>query len=221
MATGPIFRIGDIVYLAESANLGELEAYKIGAVHQRTPGRWVYQIFIEQKPPHEATIGGRIDLKSTLELFYEESELVTLCEAVDAALSNADTRTNKLQLSLNSCGSPDPVTEGDSKFSIDDVIFLRASAKIGFLESYTVTNIHQRPNSPEFLYELDIRGVQERPGGNQLSDTPRQIFFKEREIVDKCAALQLAIEALDRKTLRLLGVKLSLCVEPATSELGS
>ena len=40
MAVAPIFALKEIVYLVETAALGELEAYRIGAIEQKTTGKW-------------------------------------------------------------------------------------------------------------------------------------------------------------------------------------
>jgi len=211
MATSPLFKLKDIVYLVESAALGELEAYRIGAIKQTVDGQWVYQIFIEQKAPREQTVGDRIDLKTTQELFFSESEFTDLCSAIDAAIVNVESRITTAQNLLAAC----PVTNlpevvpGNSKFDIDSTVYIKASASIGFLEYHKVISIHQVFGSQEFTYELDLASI--GPGNQQRQIIP--IFFKERELLTKCEALSTVTDALERKIGRLLGLKMAYCTE--------
>lgn len=221
----PQFKIGDVVYLIESAALGELEAYKIGAIKQVTDGTWVYQIFIDQKPPTEQTVGDRIDLKEPRDLFYEESELFSLCEAIETAINNIEIRINRTQLLIDECNGvvettyidpiptpqPDP-GPGESRYNIQDTVYIKASANIGFLEDYQVTGI-MKQNNRDFIYSLSLTTSKLSPNLT-LSGKPRfknNIYFKERELVTKCEALDLAFASLNRKMTRLLALRLSFC----------
>jgi hypothetical protein len=222
----PRFKIGEIVYLVESAALGELEAYKIGAMKQTSPDIWVYQIFIEQKPPTEQTVGDRIDLKESRDLFYEESELFTLCEAVQTAINNVEIRINRNQFMIDECNGvqggtyidPIPVPQpnpgpNEPRYNIKDTVYVKASANIGFLEDYQVTGIMKQPSNREYMYSLSLTTLKLAPGLT-LSGKPRfkeNIYFKERELITKCEALNLAAASLDRKMSRLLSLRISLC----------
>lgn len=222
----PAFKIGDVVYLVESAALGELEAYKIGGLKQVTAGTWVYQIYIEQKPPTEQTVGDRIDLKEPRELFYEESEIFTLCEAIQTAINNLVIRINRTQFQIEECLGqiettyidPVPVPQpnpgpNEPRYNIGDVVFVKNSANIGFLESYKVTTINKQPDSREFIYDLDLTTTKLAPQVTQ-GGTPRfkkDIFFKERELITKCEAVNLVMAALQRKMSRLLALKATHC----------
>ncbi len=218
MATGPLYKINDIVYLVESAVLGELEAYKIGAIQQATPGRWIYQIFIDKRPPDTQTAEDRVDLKLTRQMFYDESELTTLCLAVNMALTNMERRINRSMLYYDAvCGgtfTPPPPKKGDSKFDIGDTAFIKASAERGFIETYQITNIHKQPSVSEFLYELNIHGTTVILSNALVLDKFRQMFFRESELIDQCEALNIALSALDRKVARLLAIKGALCPSP-------
>ena len=223
MATAPFYKINDIVYLAESANLGELDAFKIGAIHQANPGRWVYQIFIEKRPPDSQTVEDRDDLRFPRQMFYEEAELLTLCQAVDTALHNLQHRMNNmLSRQAELCGPtfPGPVVpKGDSKFNIGDVIFIKASANKGFLEHYKVTDIHKQPSITEYTYELDIHGTAAVTTNALVLNKPlfRQLFFRESELIDQCEALNTVVVALERKVLRMLSIKETFCPSPEPS----
>ena len=226
MATAPLFKINQVVYLNESAHLGELEAYKIGAIQQAQADRWVYQIFIEKRPPDSQTVEDRIDLRFPRELFYGESELLTLCEATNIALLTEQRRINRMMgLHANCSGSagyqPPKHKKGDSLFNINDTVYVKASAGKGFLETYQVTNIHKQPSVSEFMYELNIYG-----NPQVLSDVLdlskfRQLFFRESELLDQCGALDIALGALERKVARLLAIKEAFCPSPEGSGSGS
>lgn len=224
MATGPKFKINDIVYLNESANLGELDAYRINAIQQAISGRWVYQFFIEKRPPAGQTVEDRIDLKLPRQLFFDEAELLTLCEAVNIALLNVQHRMNvALNIKATICGgsfvSPTPVVKkGDSRFSLGDTVYIKASAERGFTEFYQVTNIHKQPSVAEFMYELNIYGTAPvRDNKLNLNKVFRQIFFREPELIDQCEALNIMVGALDHKVARLLAIKEAFCPSPEPS----
>lgn len=226
----PLYKIGDVVYLVESAALGELEAYKIGAIQQLSADKWVYKIYIDQKPPTEQTVGDRIDLRETREMFYEESEIFGLCGAIDTAINNIEIRINRTQFMLDECeglGSTwiDPIPApqpnpgpNESRYTIDDTVYVKSSANIGFLEDYKISGIF-RPDNREYLYSLSLTTTKLAPQVTQ-SGIPRfknNIYFKERELVTKCEALTLAMAALNRKMSRLLALKMNLCTtDPST-----
>jgi hypothetical protein len=226
MATAPKFKIGDIVYLNESANLGELDAYKIDAIQQSLQGRWIYQIYIEKRPPDGQTVEDRVDLKLPRQLFFDEAELITLCQAVNTAVNNVQHRMNSTLNVLaavcgGSAGTP-VIKKGDSRYSIDETVYIKASAERGFTEFYHVTNIHKRPDVAEFMYELNIYGTA-RVTNNKLNLNKvfRQIFFREPELIDQCEALNIIVGALDHKIARLLAIKEAFCPSPEPSSDGS
>lgn len=226
----PKFKIGDVVYLVESAALGELEAYKIGGLKQVTAGTWVYQIYIEQKGPTEQTVGDRVDLKEPREMFYEEIEVFTLCEAIQTAINNLVIRINRIQFQIDECQGivettyidPKPIPQptpgpNEPRYEIGDTVYIKNSANIGFLEPYTVTTINKQPDSREFIYDLDLTTTKITPQVTQ-GGKPRfrqDIFFKERELITRCDAVVLVMAALQRKMSRLLALKAMHCVGSA------
>lgn len=226
--SAPKFKIGEVVYLSEPATLGELDAFRIGAIHQKSANTWIYQIFIEQKPPREQTVGDRIDLKESRNLFYDEGELLTLCEAVELAISNIQVRINRMQLIQDGCSAtvganppPAPQIEpGAPLFENNSVVFIRASANIGFLESYRVLRTHKIPSSNEYMYELNLFSSANNTSIPVLTEQDSRVidrlYFKERELITKCDAALAALNALDRKMVRLLGIKLALCTDEIT-----
>lgn len=218
MAVGPKFRIGDIVYSVESASLGELDAYRIGAIAQKSPGIWVYQFYIEKRPPDQQTVEDRIDLRYSTNLFYEESELTGMCDAVQLALINLQARMNRVCQLLANCGTAEhtPIIPiNGSRFSLRDTVYIKASADIGFLETHQVIEIHRAPDVAEFVYRLNTDGAKIptaplRHESAQKWEWP-VLYFRERELVSQCEALNMVVAALDRKISRILAIKLALC----------
>lgn len=221
MAVGPKYRIGDVVHSVESASLGELDAFKIGAIHQKSPGIWVYQFYIEKRPPDQQTVEDRIDLRYNQNLFFEETELTDVCTAVNLAITNVQARINRLGFQLDNCGTDanPPVPAGAARFNLEDVVYLKASADIGFLETHKVIEIHRAPSAAEYIYRLDTDGAKIPTNVLRNESAVKWewpvLYFRERELVSQCEALSLALEALERKMSRLLSIRLSLCTGPS------
>lgn len=218
MAVGPKFRIGDVVYSVESASLGELDAYKIGSIHQKSPGVWMYQFYIEKRPPDQQTVEDRIDLRYSTNLFYEETELTGLCDAVQIALNNVQIRMNRACTAREQCGTNEQtpiIPVNGSRFSLNDTVYIKASADIGFLETHQVIEIHRAPDVAEYIYRLNTDGAK-IPTAPLRNDAAVKwewpvLYFRERELVSQCEALDSVVLALERKVSRLLGIKLALC----------
>jgi hypothetical protein len=85
-------------------------------------------------------------------------------------------------------------------YSIGDVVYLESSARIGFLESYKVSNIARVRNS--WLYTIDV--AQKPPAEPtvmayvDLKQT-RTLYFDERELISFESALLLVKASLERK----------------------
>lgn len=226
MAQGPRYRIGDVVHSVESAALGELDAYKIGSIHQKSPGVWVYQIYIEKRSPDQQTVEDRIDLRTTWDLFYEESELTDVCSAVNLAINNIQARINRATNQLQNCGTDIPATNPKNpRFSLTETVYVKASADIGFVETHTVIEIHRAPDTAEYIYRLDTDGA--RIPTNPLRSVSAVkwewpvLYFRERELVSQCEALNMIMAALERKISRLLAIRLVLCTVPTPPGPGS
>jgi hypothetical protein len=88
-----------------------------------------------------------------------------------------------------------------SAFKIDDVVYLRTSAQIGFLESYKVTGIYQVRNGV-FTYTININ---ERPpsaqtvGDRIILKQPTTLYFNEDELLSYCEAQQIVVDHLRRR----------------------
>lgn len=213
----PKFAIGEIVYLAEPAASGELEAYRISSV-RKTGNNWIYSVDINQKPPAEQTVGDRIDLKSPLSFLFEETELITLCEALDSAILSLESRITRLNLKYTDCldnstfgdGAPldESVPDGYPKFQIGDIACIRASAALGFIEGYNVVSIHKPPTYNKYTYTLNLTNTTVQAGLPRFKDN---LYFKQSELLTSCEALNMAISTLDRKLAALTKKKESLC----------
>lgn len=205
MPSTPRFKIGDIVYLRESAKLGQLEAYRVGQV-SRASGFFIYTIFINPRPAQEAAMGDQIDGKRRgTQMSYGEDVLVDFCEAVDIAIAEIERKLDNLRFIQDSrCSAtaghsdfdPDlprnPQDVTTPKFEIDETVFIGASAKIGFRESYRVTDQFRVPNSNQWAYRLNIPGI-----------NGKTYYFKETELMKECEALGFVIAALERDLTEL------------------
>lgn len=94
----PLYNIGDILYIKESAAIGFLEAVRISGVYQHTQENWIYTVEARAASPRPAAIGGdRILHVNNAVLYFSESELISYCEALTLAESNVSNRLVQLQ----------------------------------------------------------------------------------------------------------------------------
>ena len=92
------YNVGDMVFLSESARIGFLESYRVNKVIQYDTGIWRYEIIISAKPPSiSQTVGDRITLKSGEIIVFEEYELITMCDALDLAITSVQSRLDELR----------------------------------------------------------------------------------------------------------------------------
>lgn len=217
MAQAPKYKIGDVVHSVESAALGELDAYRIGSIHQKSPGVWVYKIYVERRPPDQQTVEDRIDLRSTWDLFYEESELTDVCTAVNLAILNVQARINRTTQQLQNCGTDIPaIIPNQPRFNLAETVYVKASADIGFIETHQVIEIHRAPDTAEYIYRLNTDGAKIPTNPLRSASAVKWewpvLYFRERELVSQCEALNMIMLALERKIARLLAIKLTLCL---------
>jgi hypothetical protein len=88
-----------------------------------------------------------------------------------------------------------------SAFKIDDVVYLRSSAQIGFLEAYKVTGIFQLRND-RYVYTIDIN--KRPPSAQTVGDHIdlkgiRTLYFTEDELLTFCEAETLVVQSLERR----------------------
>ena len=97
MTDPPIYDIGDIIYLRESAALGFLEAVKISGLSLSRQG-WIYTIEakagLPQAPSH---FGDRITAVQGMILYFSEDEFVVQCDAMALVEANVQVQLTRIQ----------------------------------------------------------------------------------------------------------------------------
>jgi len=209
MPTAPLYRRGESAYLASSAELGKLEAYKITSVKQIQDGRWVYRIDIGKKPPDQWLAGDSYDSRiSEASLFYTEVELITMCEALDIICGRFKRQVEALELKVaNKCpeGETDAPNPGldEPRWGIGNFIYFAASARLGFLHHDCIRSIHEigiQPGSRRTRYIYRVVNVP--------SST---ITFREDELITFCEAADLALTACRRDLTNAEAKRTQLC----------
>ena len=94
MATTPKYRIDDVVYLNASAKLGFLESYRVSSIHQVTATKWVYRIAITQFAPATFTNEDAVSYKNITNLYFDEGELLSYCEASSEQIASLERKLN-------------------------------------------------------------------------------------------------------------------------------
>tara|TARA_R100001244_G_scaffold25113_2_gene25414 strand:- start:75035 stop:75673 length:639 start_codon:yes stop_codon:yes gene_type:complete len=195
MGSKPLFKRGEVTYLASSTIIGRLDSFKISHSKQIGPGTWVYPIRIGKKPPHRSTIGDTWDKRiDEGTLVYNEPELITFCEAVGRCINALNNQiASVIAKQTASCsGTDEPVRDPfEPRFEIGEYIHIDASARIGFLQCAKVTGVTEigvQPGSRKarFVYFLDITR-NHRP----------QIYYREDELITECEACNKVLTALD------------------------
>lgn len=98
MATpAPLFEVNNIVYVRESAALGFLEAYRISSVLRASGDEWVYSINIIRRPGTPPLFGERISHQPEGVLYFNESELISKCEALELIEDHLTSRLSTIQ----------------------------------------------------------------------------------------------------------------------------
>lgn len=210
-APAPKFKTGDLIYLSQSASLGKLESYRVSSGFLKF-SEWIYQIDIIEKPPAEATVADRVDLKNPTQLFFPEKELLVFCEAINKVIFNFKQRILRLEGRLANCTVKEEPELGRPRFEVGERVFIRASANIGFIESYDVDRVHFTPSRQQFAYEINLARfpVQGNIGDRRPSDPGAQLFFNESEFVSECEAFDIAVNKL-RKELKQAEIKAEAC----------
>lgn len=104
----PLFNVDDVVYLLESAKVaGSLEKYKVQQIRSvsLSNGRtkWKYSLEVKSRNylDERQTVGDRNDLRNPKFLEFEESELGTLCDALDLRIMFLTGQLAQAQAQLN------------------------------------------------------------------------------------------------------------------------
>ena len=95
--TTPKYAIGQSVYSRESAALGFLEAYQVRTITQVSQNRIVYWMVTGfSGPTVTPTMGDRVTNMYRPNVWFEESELITYCDALILAKANVDAQSAAL-----------------------------------------------------------------------------------------------------------------------------
>lgn len=105
--TPPLYNIGDILYLRESAALGFLEVAKVSGV-TLSPQGWIYateaRAGIPRSPSH---MGDRITAVQGMILYFSEDEFVVQCDAMALVEANLAAQLTRIQAQRASvCAEP-------------------------------------------------------------------------------------------------------------------
>jgi hypothetical protein len=202
MGLKPLYNRGDTVYLSDSAGIGRLEGYRVGDVRQIASNRWLYQIEFLKKPPATALIGdtydGRLPIHgSTPNFFFAEEALVDLCTALTMAVNSTQRQITNITNKLAACTTPDPIEAGAPRFAIDDAVYFKASARIGFIEGGRIRSIFEvgtQPGSQAKRYEYSV---------NFKATNDSKLYFREDELITLCEAYPLVLAFLNTQLARL------------------
>ena len=97
--SAPVYAIGDAVYIKESAALGFLEAYAIESIRYAQDGTIIYKLVSSLRPPTAVqSYGDRFTGQRLLPVEFFESDLVTLCEALDLSILSLNRQLSNLEL---------------------------------------------------------------------------------------------------------------------------
>ena len=109
-------------------------------------------------------------------------------------------------------------------FEVNDIVYLAESAKLGSLESYSVSEIRQN-SSGIWYYKISIP---QRPPASLATFGDRitlnrsfDFELAESELTTFCAALDLAISYLTNNLSRLNAIKASQCSSSSSSSSSS
>ena len=98
------YAIGDIVYLAETAAIGRIEAIKISGVMLGTSG-WLYSTNYNLGAGSPGSYFERRSLVNTAEVIYKEEDFLTLCDALRTAEAYAKLLYDKMRAQrISLCG---------------------------------------------------------------------------------------------------------------------
>lgn len=202
MGLRPLFNRGDTVYLSDSAGVGRLEGYRVGDVRQVASNRWLYQIEFLKKPPSTALIGDTYDGRLPVhghnpDFFFSEEALVDLCTALTMAVNSTQRQITRISNLLAACDPLVVPADGIPRHAIDDPVYFKASARIGFIEGGRIRSIFEvgvQPGSKQKRYEysVDFRAVNDK-----------KLYFREDELITLCEAYPLVLTHLNTRLTEL------------------
>lgn len=101
-------------------------------------------------------------------------------------------------------------------YSSGDVVYLRESAALGFIESYQIDGIYYDNTNRQWIYTIDVRHRGPAPSTTidrvDLRNRER-LRFREDELVGFCEAIQLAIDETENRLSKLQSIRDAQCSE--------
>jgi len=199
----PLYKLNDAIYLEESATLGFLESYRVDGIEYDTEsGQWLYLAVIRMNGPETDTVIDSYNLRKIQRLRFGENKITDICGALDLAIAKLQANLTQLTLKLDLVGESEIKSESP-KFSIDDVVYLRESAILSFIEQFTISNIRLDNSTLNWHYQVTRIDANQR----LLRDT----WFEEDELLVLSQALDLAILRLTHRLQELTAMKESMC----------
>lgn len=98
----PVYALGDVVYLRDSAAIGFIEAYRIQHAVYNSDGTVSYVLETSVRTPTVATFGDMVGPPRYAPLTMLETNLVSYCEAIDLALAHHQVAVSDLQAKKDS-----------------------------------------------------------------------------------------------------------------------
>jgi hypothetical protein len=104
------------------------------------------------------------------------------------------------------------------QYTVNDVVYLRESAAMGFLEAVKVSGVHLGQTG--WLYTFNIGLTPPSPGGAHLDRRSnigtQTLYFTEDELVLYCEAIRLAEDNAKRAYESFRAQRLALCPDELT-----
>lgn len=104
------------------------------------------------------------------------------------------------------------------KYQINDSVFLRESASMGFLEPAKISGVHLHTDGT-WVYSIGSSSRESSPYGDRLSFVNSNVlFFSEDELILKCDALVLMEEAARNLLTSIQAQKSLLCPDSTEND---
>lgn len=100
------------------------------------------------------------------------------------------------------------------QYSVGDVVYLRESAGLGFLEAVRISEVRSRSN--EWIYAIQARASQPNSVsyGDRISHVNGQVlYFSESELISQCEALSIMEASVLSNLTKIQQMKSDLCDE--------
>jgi hypothetical protein len=222
----PRFAIGEVVYSAISAKKGFIEPLTVAKV-EFLPARNQYNYSFSDKSRFTIR-GGKKERLMPITLL--ESELITLCYALDTQISVIQREYDQMSIRLNeNCEGQEvdrtavrkpvrgngQVVPPNPLYGYNEVVYLTETAQtVGRLEAYKITNFRWDDDVAEWIYEFVIKP---RPRRNttigDMDDLRRGtvLEYPESMLCTICEAITMARDFLERVINRAVLRKQALC----------